>query len=715
MSSSPKRISSTANQYERKLARQRQLELMEAAASGVAPAMELDTSSLASSSSSLRSRSTDRSSSRSAAGAVGYLFEEEEVRFTTSPTKNNSANRANVGSLFEQRGRPDGFPVNTGLNLMDHETGIYHEQSKTEQFLARLRSLFGGRKHRETEAVGDYLDYHRPSGKQRQALHTSFPANLWFDKRKRYCLVVLLAIGIVVVTLTSVSLGHGPGEQILRKQNNKRFNSILDSIIQEGISPTGAFLDYTSAEYHALRWAAYSDPARLSPGDPMVLTRYALAVFFYNSFLTFEKGAGRQKPIEIGTKQWEGVPNPGWTRKDYWMTEKGVCMWYGVHCAEIPEADPETESFTQYNANLPVTAIKINKNNIMGSLPLEFKSLTELYLLDLNTNLLGGSFPSHLGRMTRLQYLHLADNKMIGSLPVEIGNFVSLQTLDLRANQFTGQAPSELNRLLNLELLQLSQNKFTGSVPRLNDLKRLKALYMDRNELNQPFPFSLAMQSSLTELHLNNNLIKGTLPGEIESIRQLEILRLEHNRMVGSLPLGVLSRLSNLREFNIDENDFSGPFPTDMSALTQITIISATENKLTGAIPYSLGSLSTLEKLHLNLNDLMGSIPWSFGNLTIIKEVWLEQNRINDKIPVSLAKCTKLETLYLEHNRLTGRIPTSLGQLTNLRTVRFHENQLQGEMPVEVCRLREFHGLSFVSADCASKLTCKDQCCSECF
>ena len=52
MSSSPKR-SGTANQYERKLARQ--LALMEAAASGVPPALEVDTISLASSSSSLRS------------------------------------------------------------------------------------------------------------------------------------------------------------------------------------------------------------------------------------------------------------------------------------------------------------------------------------------------------------------------------------------------------------------------------------------------------------------------------------------------------------------------------------------------------------------------------------------------------------------------------------------------------------------------------------
>lgn len=736
MSSSPKR-SSTTKQYERKLARQRQLELMEAAASGVAPAMELDTSSLnqvtgstsssssSSGAASLRSRSNDRGGIHRGGATPSVLFqhEEEEVRFTNSPP--GKSNKATVGSsLFDQRGRPDGFPVAGGLNLMDHETGIYHEQSRTEQFLARLRSLFGSggsRSNNNTmnEPVGDYLDYHRSSGKSRHHHHhaaaaSSFPASLWVDKKRRFCLLLLLTIGIVIVALTSISAAHGPSEKVLRQQNNQRFNRIMDYVVHEGVSPASVFLNYTSAEYHALRWSAYSDPARLPVDDPMTLTRYALAVFFYNSFLTFEKYAGRQKPIEIGTKQWEGVPNPGWIRKDHWMTEKGVCMWYGVHCAELPEEDPVTESKTQYDANLPVTAIKIRKNNIMGSLPLEFRALHELNLLDLKTNKLSGSFPTHMGQLFSLEYLHLSDNHMRGSLPGDIGMLESLKTLDLRHNDFSGQVPSQLNRLFDLELLQLSQNKFAGSVPRLNDLKKLAGLHLDHNELDKPFPFSLAMQSSLKELHLNNNKISGTLHNEIESIRKLEKLRLEENKMGGSIPLGVLSRLSHLREFNIDNNDFTGPFPEDMSALTQIAIISASENNLKGNLPKSMGTLSTLEKLHLNFNDFEGQIPWSFGNLTSVKELWLEHNRLQSKIPVSLGSCRHLETLFLDHNKLTGPLPTSLGKITNLRTLRLQENNLEGDMPQEVCRLRDNHQLTFLAADCKNKITCKDQCCNQC-
>lgn len=702
--SSPKRHS---NQYERKLARQRQLELMEAAASGVAPAMELDTSSLTpSTSTSLRSRSIDR--------GPRFHQEEEEVQFSSSPVR--SSGKAMTGSLFDQRGRPDGLPLNTGLNLMDHETGIYQEQSKAEQLLVRLRAVFGGKRQNEgSQEVGDYLDYHRSSGKQRQASSTSFAKSLWLNKKRRYLLMLLLGIGIFIVAFTSVKASHGPSEKVLRQQNNKRFNSIMDTIVHEGISPASVFLDYTSAEHHALRWAAYSDPARLEVEDPMLLTRYALAVFFYNSFLTFEKIAGRQKPIEIGVKQWEGVPNPGWIRKDYWLTEKGVCMWYGVHCAALPQVDPKTRSDTQYDANVPVTAIKIQKNNIMGSLPAEFKALDELNLLDLMTNKVSGSFPAHMGRLFQLEYLHLSDNHMIGSLPNDIGFLESIKTLDLRRNAFTGPIPTELNRMFNLEVLQLSQNKFTGSIPSLKDLKSLEKVFLDHNELDKPFPYSLSMQLSLKELHLNNNKILGTLPGEIKSVRQLEKLRLEFNRMSGPVPSGVLSSLSHLREFNIDGNSFSGQFPSDLSSMRNLTIISAAENKLTGTLPPSMGHLTSLEKVHLNQNGLTKEIPWSFGNLTNIKELWLEGNKLKGQIPSQLSQCKKLETLYLDDNKLKGHVPSEFGKLTNLKTFRIQENDLSGDIPSQFCELKTFFKLTYFAADCVDEIGCDKGCCTECF
>ena len=707
--STPKKSS----QYERKLARQRQLELMEAAASGVAPAMELDTSSLASSpgrasssASSLRSRSSDRSQRY-------HQEEEEEVHFTTSPVRSNK--QASMGSLFEQRGRPDGFPVNTGLNLMDHETGIYKEQSKTEQFLAQLRGVFGGKRQKESSPeIGDYLDYHRSSGKQRQASSTSFTKSLWVNKKRRYSLMLLLGIGIFIVAMTGIS-SQGQADKALRQQNTKRFNSIMDSIVHEGVSPAGVFLDSASPEHHALRWVAYSDPVRLDLDDPMLITRYALAVFFYNSFLTFEKEAGRQKPIEDGVHQWEGVPNPGWIRKDYWLTEKGVCTWYGVHCAALEEKDPTTGSTTRYDANEPVTAIQIRSNNIMGTLPAEFKALEELYLLDLMDNELSGMFPSHVGRLFRLEYLHLNNNRMTGSLTYDIGFLESIKTLDLRHNSFSGQIPSELNRLYNLELLQLSENKFTGSIPRLNDLQKLENIQLDHNELDKPFPFTLAMQSSLKELHLNNNKIVGSVPDEIGSVRKLEKLRLDFNRLDGPIPRSALTHLSNLIEFNIDGNAFTGSLPSNMSAMTKLTLLSAAENKLTGTLPHSMGHLSTLEKLHLNQNDLSSNFPSSFGNLTSIKELWLEGNRIKGHIPASVGNCTRLETLLLNDNQLTGRVPKSVGKLVRMKTFRIQENEIIGDMPSEVCFLKNYYQLSFLSADCEDKVNCDEGCCNECF
>lgn len=707
MSSTPKRTGT--NNYERKLARQRQLELMEAAASGIAPAMELDTSSISalSSNSSLRSRSNDRSNYNT---TTNRLQQDEEVKFTNSPVRSS---KNTTGSLFDQRGRPDLMPVNTGLNLMDHETGIYHEQSKTEQFLARVRAFFGG-KQETLHDGGDYLDYRRSSGKYRQSSSESFAKSLWVDKKRRYMLMLLL-IAIIIVVFTTWKTSSGHIDKVLRQQNNNRFNSIMDNIIHGGVSSATTFLDYKSPEYHALRWVAYSDPARLDLNDPMLLERYSLAVFFYHSYIIFEKKAGRQKPIEVGVKQWEGVPNPGWTRKDHWLTERGICMWHGIYCAARDEADPETGSKMKYDANEPVTAIKIQNNNVLGGVPVEFKALNDLYLLDLANNQLSGSIPAHLGQLFRLEYLHLSTNSLKGSLPSEIGNMESLKTLDLQNNQLEGQLPSTLNRMYNLENLALGHNKFAGSIPRLNDLKTLKTIYLDHNALDKAFPFALAMQSSLTELHLNHNQISGSLPGEIESIKRLEKLRLEFNRMQGPVPRGVMNRLSHLREFSIDGNSFSGTFPTDLGGLRSIEILSASENKLTGTIPPLMGHLTTMQKLHFNQNDFSGKFPASLGNLTSIVELWVQGNDLTGLIPSSLGNCLKMDSLLLDDNKLSGDVPSDLGKLKALKAFRIQQNSIKGSIPYEVCALKQFHALTFLAADCVSKVRCEEGCCSECF
>jgi Leucine-rich repeat (LRR) protein len=721
-----------SSHYERKLARQRQLEQMEAAASGVAPSMELpieDHESISSQASSgLRSRNDAtrrflQDEEEQKPVSAGILKQPMTARMQHMPSQQQQQQQPSTGNLFDLRGRNDGIQRNpTGLNLMDHTTGLYREQTRTEQFMASLRSIFSSTDASlppnlmpHSAAEGDYLDYHRPA--KRQSTCAAYCRSLCADRKRRTILLLLLlaAIFIVLVTLKTIQVTVEP--KILRQQNNARFSTAMDEIVAKGISSADAFSDLTSPEYHALRWVSYSDPTRLAVDHEMFLTRYALAVFFYSSYLTFEASAGRQKPIETGTKQWEGVPNPGWTRKDYWMTEKGVCQWYGVHCSPKRVTNPTTGAkmlITQYDKDEAPLAIQLKQNHIVGTLPGEFKALDQLKMIDFTANKLTGSFPTHLGSLFHLEFLHLPDNLMTGSIPSEIGSMEGLKTLDLRHNALVGMLPTEMNRLYNLEGLYLSYNKLTGKVPDLSKCQGLKKIYIDNNMLNDRFAFSLALQKNAIEIHLNDNQIIGTIPGEILSIRELEIIRLENNKIAGQLPHGMFDRMSHLREVSVDNNLMTGTIPSENGAMVQLALLSLSNNRFEGPLPDSWGRVQTLKQLHLNDNKINGTLPASLGNITNIEEIWMQDNALVGPIPVSLSLAWNLTQVLLENNKLTGTIPIALGAMKGLKTLRLEQNNLEGDMPYTVCDLKSTHNLGFISADCKSKIDCQKDCCNEC-
>lgn len=85
-------------------------------------------------------------------------------------------------------------------------------------------------------------------------------------------------------------------------------------------------------QHEALSWIAKEDPLKLSVDDPEVFQHYVLAVLF------FSFGG------EIGSGQGDGGATKGkvftfWKNDDNWMTEAGLCGWYGVECIGEEEDD----------------------------------------------------------------------------------------------------------------------------------------------------------------------------------------------------------------------------------------------------------------------------------------------------------------------------------------------------------------------------------------
>jgi Leucine-rich repeat (LRR) protein len=88
-----------------------------------------------------------------------------------------------------------------------------------------------------------------------------------------------------------------------------------------------------------------------------------------------------------------------------------------------------------------------------------------------------------MGRMVNLTTLKLDHNQLEGSLIAEVRMMQMLRILDLSYNKMTG-IPAEIGQLKNLESLDYSYNQITDLPNELANLKNLKLLNLTANPIS---------------------------------------------------------------------------------------------------------------------------------------------------------------------------------------------------------------------------------------
>ena len=406
-----------------------------------------------------------------------------------------------------------------------------------------------------------------------------------------------------------------------------------------------------------------------------------------------------------------------WTNNTGWLVDTDPANWFGI-----------TRGST-------VSGIRLESNNLVGTLPSELGNLTSIVGINISGNLISGNIPPELGNLTNLENLTLAHNELTGTIPSEIGNLGNLTSLALYNNQLSGSIPPELGSLANLTNLFLSSNNLSGEIPLpLANLSNLQFLDLGSNNLNGSIPTELGALSKLIVLRLYDNELTGEIPSELGNITTLESLKIYSNQLTGALP-PELGNLMNLNHLMVSSNLLEGRIPAEYLNLDlqqfyfsstgicepQIvefdtwladipTLVSSNlecsefcENQ--NSIPQT--ECEALEMLYESLDgdNWYGKTGWNVENdpcdwygvvcdNNSLTELILTANNLSGNIPKEIGAFKNLTDLSMDLNNLSGEIPVEIGELSNLWSLNLRYNNLSGSIPSEIGKLDHLNYLS---------------------
>ena len=435
---------------------------------------------------------------------------------------------------------------------------------------------------------------------------------------------------------------------------------------------------------------------------------------------------------------YDATGGPSWRRRTNWKTSAPLSSWYGV----------------QTDAAGRVIALRLDRNNLSGTIPASLGNLTRLQRLDLSNNALSGKLPSSLTRLRQLRTFRfhvnaglcvptaawfeewldgIADvegptcgssatdrqvleafydatggprweNSTNWKTAVPLSSWYGVVTdedgrvvgLELGGNGLKGSLPAELRNLSRLERLDLSHNNLSGPIPaELGRLTHLEVLGLWGNDLSGTIPVELGKLTNLVTLELPANDLSGRIPSALGNLTRLKDLRLWGNSLSGTIP-AELGDLTNLQSLELAGNSLSGWIPAELGDLTLLERLDLSSNNLSGRIPSALARLTNLVTLELGGNRLIGEIPMRLSRLPRLEHLSLSRNSLRGPIPAALGNLPRLETLVLFANKLTGPIPSELGRLTRLETLSLSFNQLSGELPSSLTNLRQLSFFRFL-------------------
>ncbi|KAI9348599.1 hypothetical protein BDR26DRAFT_705664 [Obelidium mucronatum] len=215
---------------------------------------------------------------------------------------------------------------------------------------------------------------------------------------------------------------------------------------------------------------------------------------------------------------------------------------------------------------------------------------------------------------------------------MEEEKYVSLRWNDLTLNAVC--LPPAISFLSYFKSLEIRKTGLTGPIPgEIGTLKNLEVLILQDNQINGCIPNEIGDLVNLKSLNLSKNCLQGEIPHSLRRLSRLVEIILEGNQLVGSL------------------SNFVGVGEGEICDLIMLEFMNVAENQIGGHIPQGFGQLKALTHLIANGNYIEGEIPESFSQLTSLQYAVLARNRLHGRIPHTVFHMERLEYLNLKDNQ----------------------------------------------------------------
>lgn len=341
------------------------------------------------------------------------------------------------------------------------------------------------------------------------------------------------------------------------------------------------------------------------------------------------------------------------------------CRWRGVTCSNTTTHVVRLDLRNMYldewgNPDLGYA--------LAGEISSSLVSLAHLNYLDLSyNNFSNAKVPEFIGSLRELKYLNLSATLLGGRIPPQLGNLSSLQYLDLS--------------------FSLTYKSYSKDVAWLAHLSSLKYLDLSNVNLSNVDNWeALDMFPRIQTLRLSYCGIDDTVFSlSHANFTELVTIDLSRNKLSNPPFLNWFGNITGLKYVDFSVNNLHSYFSDALGSMNSIQEIHLGSNNLPDMKASSFRNLSNLKVLDFSSNEISGDItelienlsPYSCTNLQSLDLSW---NNLNGNLSTGLGNMINLKILVLSHNNLTGTIPLSIGMLTQLVVLDLNHNNFHGEI-----------------------------------